>query len=82
MNNENFKQVWNAICKIAEKCRIVVAKQPRAEGAVGIGMSPEEMARRSKEPFVIDYIGCLVPQQRKPLVNPDQLIGWEGYHGS
>lgn len=75
MNNNNLNQVWDARCKIAEKCRIVVAKQPRAEGAAGIGLSPEEMARRSKEPFVIDYIGCLVPQQRKPSV---KLIGWEG----
>lgn len=81
MKNENLKQVWNALRKIAEKCRIVVASQPRPEGVVGIGMSPEEMARRSKEPFVIDYIGCLVPQQRKPLANPDQLIGWEVHHG-
>lgn len=82
MKHDNLNQVWNVLRKIAEKCRIVGATQPRAEGAVSIGMSPEEMARRSKEPFVIDYIGCLVPQQRKPLVNPDQLIGWEGYHGS
>lgn len=77
MKIDNFNQVWNALLKISEKCRIVVASQPRAKGAVGIGMSAEEMIRRSKEPFVIDYIGCLVPQQRKPLANPDQLITWE-----
>ena len=58
-----INQVWNALRKIAEKCRIVVASQPRAEGAVGIGMSTEEMVRRSKEPLIIDYIGCLIPQQ-------------------
>ena len=82
MKNENLKQVWNALRKIAEKFRIVVASQPRAECAVGfVGMSPEEIARRSNEPIVIDYIGRLVPQQRKPLANPDQLIGWEGTHG-
>ena len=82
MKNDNFNLVWNSLRKIAEKCRIVVASQPRAECAVGfVGMSPEEMDRRSKEPIVIDYIGRLVPQQRKPLANPDQLIGWEGNHG-
>ena len=82
MKNDNFNLVWNSLRKIAEKRRIVVASQPRAKGAVGfVGMSPDEMARRAKEPLIIDYIGCIVPQQRKPLVNPDQLIGWEGNHG-
>lgn len=30
-----------------------------------------------REPIFYDYPSMLIPEQRKPLVNADRLIGWE-----
>ena len=35
------------------------------------------MLRRPEPILFYDYPSMLIPEQRKPLVNADQLIGWE-----
>ena len=37
----------------------------------------EKSAILRPEPIFYDYPSLMIPEKRKPLVNADQLIGWE-----
>ena len=71
MNNMKLERMYDHIRQIVKKhdFKVVLAK----------GGPGSTVPRDPNSPYVIDYIGQMVPQEHRPLKNPDQLIGWEEF---
>lgn len=62
-----YREMWEDLKKQAAKCTVVLPKGP------AVATSEE----RDYPVYFMDYAGCILKPNPRPLTNPDQLIGWE-----